>query len=205
MTTYQPLQSDILSIWYNYIPYQGSMDVGMQTVKRITEWKYFITTLGTGKESTEKIKSNIINNLPGGFSRGYLIDNKNIVLKHMQNNMGGSLDVINKKLVFMNDYMLQDGSEFCNLVTEYKIRKNCSNSQDGKIKFNNVDFNLFFDDCITPIKKYIGAYSVVITDTGELMVLVIGNFNNVDIATNKLNPEFGDLYRINGRPTTIRK
>ena len=205
LTTYQPLQSDILSIWYNYIPYQGVMDVGTQKVKRITDWKYFITTLGTGKDTTEKIKKNIINNLPGGFVRGYKINNRNIVLKNMQNNMNGILSNINKKLVFMNDYMLQENSEFCNLITEYKIRKNCSNYQDGRIKFNNVEFNLFFDDCIQQIKKYIGAYCVVVTDTGELMVFVVGNFDEIDTATNKLHPEFGDLYRIIGRPTSVRK
>lgn len=205
MTTYQPLQNDILSIWYNYIPYQGLMDTCMHNVKRITDWKYFITTLGTGKEPTEQIKKNIINNLPGGLVRGYKIDNRDIILKNAQNNMGGALANINKKLVFMNDYVLQEGSEFCNLITEYKIKKNCSNFQDGKIQFENLDFALFFDDCTQQIKKYIGAYCTVATDTGELMVLVVGNFNEVDTTINKLNPEFGDLYRIVNRPTTVRK
>ena len=105
----------------------------------------------------------------------------------------------------MNDYMLQDGSEFCNLVTEYKIKKNCSNFQDGKIQFENINFTLFFDDCTQQIKKYIGAYCVVVTETGELMVLLVGNFDEYDTSANKLSPVYGDLYRIENRPTSIKR
>ena len=204
MTTYQPLQSEILSIWYNYIPYQGTMDKGIQTVKRITDWQYFITTLGTGKNNTEEIKKNIINNLPGGLVRGYEIDNKDIVLSSINAHMKNSLSNINKKMVFVNHAMIDKNKEFCNLATEYKLHKNCSNYQDGKLVFKNVDFSLYFDECATPISKYVGAYCVVVTNTGEIMVLVIGNFDEASTVINHLTSVYGDLYRIEGRPTTVR-
>lgn len=204
MTTYQPLKDELLSIWYNYIPYQGVMDSSTQTVKRITDWRYFISTLGTGKDPSEAIKLNIVNNLPGGLSEGYVVDNEDIVLQYVQNTMGGALADINKKLVFINEYALKDGVDFCNLITEYKVRKNCSNYQDGKIKFDNVDFNMYFSDCVNQIKKYLGAYCIVVTETGELMVFIVGNYDKVDTITNNLHPEYGDLYRIEGRPTSIR-
>ena len=54
------------------------------------------------------------------------------------------------------------------------------------------------------ISKYIGAYSVVIADTGEIMVLVIGNFDENATVINHLTGVYGDLYRIEGRPTTVR-
>ena len=72
------------------------------------------------------------------------------------------------------------------------------------MKFLNVDFSLYFDDLVNPINKYVGAYCVVVTDTGELMVMVIGNFDETATAINHLHPTYGDLYRIKGRPTTVR-
>lgn len=204
MTTYQPLKNELLSIWYNYIPYQGVMDNEAQTVKRITDWRYFICTLGTGKDPEESIKLNVVNNLPGGLSEGYVVDNKNIVLKYMESDMGGALADINKKLVFLDEYLVKNDSDFCNLVTEYKIRKNCSNYQDGKIKFDNVNFGLYFSDCVKQIKKYLGAYCVVVSESGELLIFVVGNYDKVDTVTNLLQPEYGDMYRIEGRPTSVR-
>jgi hypothetical protein len=204
MTTYQPLKGEILSMWYNYIPYQGVMENKLQTIKRITDWKYFITTLGTGKSSEESIKKNIINNLPGGMAEGYIVDNKNIILKNIMSDMNMIISETNQKLVFPTDYTLKQNSEFCNLITEYKVRKNCSNYQDGEIKFHNVDFHLFFNDCTTPVKKYVGAYSVVVTETGEIMVFIVGNFDKNATVINQLKPLYGDLYHIKGRPTTVR-
>jgi hypothetical protein len=55
-----------------------------------------------------------------------------------------------------------------------------------------------------PIKKYVGAYCVVVTDTGELMVFVVGNFDKNATVINKLYPVYGDLYHMKGRPTTVR-
>jgi hypothetical protein len=204
MTTYQPLKDEILSIWYNHIPYQGVMNNEVQKVHRITDWRYFVTTLGTGKGNDEEIRKNIINNLPGGMAEGYIVDNNDILLKTFNTDMYSALYDTNKKLVFPTDYALKESAEFCNLVTEYKVRKNCSNYQDGKIEFQNVDYSLYFSDCVNPIKKYVGAYCVVITNTGELMAFVIGNFDKNATVINNLSPVYGDLYRIEGRPTTIR-
>lgn len=204
MTTYQPLKDELLSIWYNYIPYQGVMENKTQNLKRITDWKYFVTTLGTGKGNDEQIRKNIINDLPGGMAEGYIVDNNDIILKNFDTDMKSSLYDVNKKLVFPTDYALKQNAEFCNLVTDYKVRKNCSNYQDGKINFQNVDFCLYFDDCTMPIKKYVGAYCVVVTDTGELMVFVVGNFDKNATVINKLSPVYGDLYHMKGRPTTVR-
>ena len=204
MTTYQPLKSDILSVWYNYIPYQGNMTNARQTVKRITDWHYFITTLGTGKNDKDVIYRNVVNNLPGGLTYGYKMDNKDIVVKYAKNNMTNTLSNINKQLVFLNNFMLEYNKDFSNLASEYKVKKNCACFQDGELKFLNVDFSLYFDDLVNPINKYVGAYCVVVTDTGELMVMVIGNFDETATAINHLHPTYGDLYRIKGRPTTVR-
>ena len=206
VVSYQLTDEDMLSLWYNYVPYQGVLDATVHDVHRITDWKYFITTLGTGKTNDEKIKVNIINNLPGGLTYGYKIDNKDIVLMNTFNNMSQTLsqEDINKRLVFLQDYVLKNDADFCNLVTNYKIVKNCKQFQDGNIEFKNVNFNLYFDDCKTSINKYVGAYCVVALDNGELMLFVISNVDMNSTVINKLSPQYGDLYKIEGRPTTIR-
>ena len=204
MVSYQMPEELMLSVWYKYIPYQGVMNTTQQQLKRITNWKYFITTLGTGKTSDENIKVNIINNLPGGFTYGYAIDNKDVILKNIFTDMSETLshEDLNKRLVFMDSFMLKNDSDFLSLVTDYKINKNCATSQDGTIKFADVDFNYYFNDCETAINKYIGAYCTVITESGEIMVLVVGNLNTTATVMNSLSPQYGDLFRIEGRPTT---
>lgn len=207
VVSYQFPEDKLLSLWYNYTPYQGTMKAEVQEISRITDWKYFITTLGTGKNNDEIIRKNVINSLPGGLTYGYIVDNNNIVLKNVFSDMEQTLanEDLNKKMVFMNDFMLKNDSYFCNLVTKYKVSKDCNVFQDGGIEFRNVDFNLFFDDCVNAINKYIGAYCVVVSDTGEIMVFVIGNLNMTSTVINKLSPQYGDLYRIEGRPTTVRR
>ena len=204
MVSYQMTNDDILSIWYNHIPYQGVMTTSNKQVTRVGPWKYFITTLSTGKPNGEAITTNIVNELPGGMAYGYKIDNQDIVLKNVFNDMSVTLnnENINKKIVFMNDYMLKSNEETCNLVDVYKISKNSSYFQDGNVLFDNVDFSLYFNDCKEAIKKYIGAYCPVIDEKGELMLLVVGNLQTNSTVINKLQPIYGDLYKIKGRPTT---
>lgn len=205
MITYQHTANTLMSIWYNYIPYQGTMSSSLQTVSRINEWKYFITTLSSGKDNNAKIKQNIVNYLPGGLTYGYTIDNKDIILLSAANNMKTTLssEDLNLKLVFLNGFLLKDNNEICNLIEKYNIIKNSSKFQDGNLTINNVDFNLYFDDCENAVNKYIGAFCEVITNSGEIMVFVIGNINVNSTIINKLNPNYGDLYKISGRPTTI--
>ena len=202
MISYQMTNDDILSIWYKHIPYQGLMTTNNKQVTRIGEWKYFITTLSTGKPNGESITTNIVNELPGGMAYGYKIDNQDIILKNIFSDMNITLnnENVNKKIVFMNDYMLKNNEETCNLVDTYKISKNSSYFQDGNILFENVDFTMYFNDCQNAIKKYIGAYCPVIDENGEVMLLVVGNLQTSTTVINKLSPVYGDLYRIKGRP-----
>ena len=203
MTSYQMTNEDILSIWYNHTPYQGVMTTDNKYVSRVGDWKYFITTLSTGKPKGERITTNLVNELPGGMIYGYMIDNQDILLKNVFNDMSVTLnnEDINKKIVFVNDFMLKSNEETCNLVDRYKISKDSSYFQDGTLLIENVDFTLYFPDCTTAIKKYIGAYCPVVDELGEVHVLVIGNIYHNTTVINKLQPLYGDLYKIKGRPT----
>ena len=205
MITYQFTSDTLLSLWYNYIPYQGTMDSGVHEITRITDWTYFITTLSTGKDSNEVIKQNIVNNLPGGSSYGWSIDNKDIVLTNVFEHMTNTIqnNDLNKKLIFMNDFMLKNNEDICNLETSYKVTKVCSEFQDSLISISNINFDLFFNDCKNAINKYIGAFCGVRTETGEIMLFVIGSLNYTSTLMNHLYPQYGDLYRIEKRPTEI--
>jgi hypothetical protein len=193
---------ELLSIWYNHIPYQGVMTTKTKEVTRVTPWTYFITTLSTGKPNNENIILNLVNELPGGMYNGYKIDNQDIILKDIFNDMSYALnnENVNKKLVFMNDFMLKGINKgYCNLVNTYKISKDSSYFQDGKIKFSDIDFNLYFNDCVNPIKKYICGYCLVINERGEVMLLVVSNINYNTTVINHLNPVYGDLFYVKGR------
>jgi len=203
MVSYQMTNEDLLSIWYEHVPYQGVMTVNNKKVTRVGDWKYFMTTLSTGKPNNEAIQTNIINGLPGGMVYSYKIDNADIILKNVTNDMTTTLnnEDINKKIVFMNDFMLKNNEETCSLSNEYILTKNSNYFQDGNISFENVDFNLYFNDTTTPIKKYIGAYCPVADEKGEIFMFVIGNINTNTSVITKLDPQYGDLYRIKGRPS----
>ncbi len=123
----------------------------------------------------------------------------------MFNNMSYTLEHyhLNQKVVFLKDYMLGMSSPFYNLVNTIKINKNGKIAQDGLINFDE-EMIVYFSDCVNAINKYIGAYCTVITDTGEIMVLVVGNINYNETIVNVLCPIYGDLYRITGRPTSKR-
>ena len=202
MISYQMSSDELLSIWYNHIPYQGVMTTKTKEVTRVTPWTYFITTLSTGKPNNENIILNLVNELPGGMYNGYQIDNQDIILKDIFNDMSYALnnENVNKKLVFMNDFMLKGINEgYCNLVNTYKISKDSSYFQDGKITFANIDFNLYFNDCVNPIKKYVCGYCLVINERGEVMLLVVSNINYNTTVINHLNPVYGDLFYVKGR------
>ena len=85
LISYQPPKEKILSIWYKYVPYQGILGKATKKLKRLTEWKYFITTLSSGRntlqfneENTNSL-NNIINRLPGGNSYASLITGSKII------------------------------------------------------------------------------------------------------------------------------
>ena len=63
LVTYQPTSSDILSVWYNYTPYQGILDLSKKKVRRLSDWKYFITTLSSSNENDKYNNKHSLNNL----------------------------------------------------------------------------------------------------------------------------------------------
>lgn len=85
--TYQPTQYDVLSIWYNYMPYQGILGQTHKKLKRLTDWKYFITTLSSGKDvllpEREQVRTlnTLVNRLPGGNALASYLTGEKIVFK----------------------------------------------------------------------------------------------------------------------------
>lgn len=215
LTTYQPKSFEILSVWYNYTPYQGILGNSLMELKRLSDWKYFITTLSSGNENdNHNIKnsiSNIVNRLPGGLSASSRITGQDIILKN--HNMNDYAEInnyeINKKLIFTNQTYnstrnnnYDDG--FFKLTTDYKIRKKFAGMQDDCIYLNDMPFKIYLpineDDC--SINRYCGMYCIVANEYGDLYLLLIGSTNNnVSTNNNFIYPEYGDLFIIKTRPS----
>ena len=80
--------------------------------------------------------------------------------------------------------------------------------QDEKLLMDKK-FRIYFQDVSEEISKYTGMACLVMDETGELLLFVIGNLNNGEIDGSKskeniLTPLYGDLYKIPGLPTSIQ-
>lgn len=203
LTTYQLSSDTLLSVWYRYAPYQGVLDTALRSVTRVSPWSFFATTLSTGKPAGSLITKNIVNNLPGGMTYGYMVDNADLEFTSTLTNMAltAKMADLNQKLVFTNDIMLRNNNDLCNLSTTLKLMKNCARSQDGLITFTNVDLDLYLGDCSKPVSKYVGAFCTVKLDDGEVATLVVGNLDTAATVVNHVNPVYGDIFLAVGRPT----
>jgi hypothetical protein len=219
LVSYQPLETDKISIWYNHVPYQGILSNATRKLKRISNWKYFMTTLSSGgmafdvDEDNVYSLNNIVNRLPGGSAYAYIIDGKPIVLNHLSSissktNIHSQLTFVDD-IVFASDNNNLDNS-FFHLDTDFSISKTAKGFQDGELQIQNADFKVYFPDCAQSITKYTGMASLVLDENGEILLLVVGCLNNgviddIPSTENVLKPLYGDLYRIPTLPTTIQR
>ena len=85
LVSYQPTPYDVLSLWYKYTPYQGILNNNTKKLKRLTNWKYFITTLSSGSSALspqcDNVNSlnNLVNRLPGGNTYASYLTGEKII------------------------------------------------------------------------------------------------------------------------------
>lgn len=214
LVTYQPPKDINLSIWYNYIPYQGILSNKSKKLKRMSDWKYFTTTLSSGninfKIEEDNIYSlnNVINRLPGGMAYAYSVDGKSIAFEYVSNMFTNTK--INHQLAFVNDVFFANNNDnsldnaIFPLDTEFTIYKSAKGFQDGGLVIQNKDFSVFLPNGAEAVNKYLGMACLVIDENGELLLFVIGDLISTPTTTNKLAPIYGDLFKIQGIPTTIK-
>lgn len=217
--TYQPKSTDILSVWYNYNPYQGILNVSNKKIKRLSDWKYFITTLSSSGENDKyNVKNslnNVINRLPGGSTACSYIKGQQINLKghnlHEFASKGGY--EVNKNLIFINQTYF--GSEdnnidksFFDLKTVYTINKRFGTMQDDNVILKDIDYVIYLpmnesiDGQTGSINRYCGMSCVVMNEFGDLYVLIIGDTNNnTSTNNNYVCPTYGDMFMIPYRPS----
>lgn len=212
LVTYQPPKDINLSIWYNYIPYQGILSNKPKKITRMSDWKYFTTTLSSGNMNfnieEENIYSlnNIINRLPGGMAYAYTVDGKSVAFNYVSNTFTNAN--INRQLAFVNDVFFANNDNSLDnaifpLDTEFTIYKSAKGFQDGELVIQNKDFSVFFPDGAEAVNKYLGMACLVMDENGELLLFVIGNLVTDATQINELIPQYGDLFRIPGIPTTV--
>lgn len=223
LITYQPKSTDILSVWYNYNPYQGVLSVNNKKLKRLSDWRFFITTLSSSSEddryNRKNSLNNIVNRLPGGSTASAYIKCQDINLKgqylnEFPNNNGYA---INKNLIFVEQTYLGSKNHniddsFFNLETIYSINKRYGVMQDDEIILKNMDYMIYLpinesiDGQTGSINRYCGMACVVINEFGDLHLLIIGDTNN-NISTNSnfISPIYGDLFIIPYRPSLTNR
>lgn len=192
LISYYP-KNEIISLWYNNTPYQGIITSSTSQVKRLTDWKFFTTTLSSSKDNNMGNLNNIINRLPGGLIYSYKIGGQDIKLESFN---------IDEKCNFMmlNDYVTNDINSH-NFITDpyITIYKNSINFQDAKIKLDN-EIKIYFNNLTTAINKYVGAYCLVENTNKELMILILGDLCTNESKNIVFSPKYGDLFRINNAP-----
>lgn len=202
LVSYQPLASDIVSLWYRHTPYQGVLSNKYLDLKIISDWKFFITTLSNGNRNENyDMFNNLVNKLPGGSIFAYELTGESINFEYLSN-MFNKEDVDNK-LIFPKEYIASNlYSNIFELNKDIKIKKTSVGFQDGLIELDNKMFKLYFPDCKNPIKKYIGACCLAVNSEGELVLLLMSNFDyNNASKENILIPTYGDVFKIKNNPT----
>lgn len=213
LVTYQPLPSEIVSVWYEYNPYQGILtDNTKKKLKRFSDWKIFCTTFGSGKVITNNIKEKSINNasnrLPGGQNYSYLLDGKDINFVTEQISVSGNYSA-NKKLIFKNQFTdLILNNEFDNyssvLTTEFSIKKMYGrNYQDAFIDSSIKNIAFAIQDTWDPINKYLGAACLVVDEDGNLLLFVMGEIVKDPVVYSIVRPIHGDLFKLENNPIII--
>lgn len=214
LTSYQPTVNDVISVWYAHVPYQGILSRNHKSLRRISDWKYFVTTLSSGNktlnidENNYYSLNNIINRLPGGNAYASIITGEkiNIVNKSVKADS-------NTELQFMHDVIYASTNNnfdesFIELDTDFDVYRITSGFQDERLNTTMKPFKLYFNDCTEAIKKYTGMASLVIDEQGQLLLFVIGCLNNNSTDASKENmlvPTYGDLYRIPSLPIIVQQ
>lgn len=217
LVTHQPSSEDIVSIWYNCIPYQGILSNNEVKLKRVSKWKYFITTFSSSYVNDKFNKaysiSNVINRLPGGLTSSLFIKGQDIDLKayRFTNKESEEQYEINKKLIFIGQSFIGNTNDdidkhMFDLDVDYIINKVHGKLQDDIININNKEFKIYLPECSYPINKYCGMASVVMDEYGDLYLLVIGDTNNnIPSLVNSITPKYADLFIIPNRPSQINR
>ena len=209
LVSYQPSCDDIISIWYDYAPYQGVLSTKPKKVKRISEWKHFITTLGSGGNTininpNEPFSlANITDRLPGGLVGSKNVNGESIIFKHHHIDPFLVRVNYNTQIIFTDDVLYGSYDNMLDnnmlLETNYTISKDSKNFQDSKIILNG-DFILYFPESVLKIKKYSGMASLVVDDSGEIFLFVLGYIDKEKTNECKLIPTYGDLFKLTGSP-----
>ena len=210
LVTYQPLSTEILSIWYEHIPYQGILGKSHKKLRRISDWKYFITTLGSGNLTLSIDEENInsynaiINRLPGGGTYASLITGDNIRLTTNPT----IKDDIQSQLQFINEILYSNKGTrfddiFFELDTDFEVFRITNGYQDEPLQGTYKPFKIYYPDSTEEIKDYTGMASLVIDEEGQILLLVFGCLNKESSTENIIQPIYGDLFRLTTLPTTI--
>lgn len=213
LVTYQPNSTDLLSVWYDYSPYQGVLtDSVEKKLTRLTDWRVFATTFGSGKIVTKNIKEKSINNasnrLPGGQSYSYLLDGKDIDFVTEQFTISSKYSA-NKKLIFRTQFseLIEDDDfdAFSNsLTTEFTVKKKYGkNYQDAFIESSITKIGFVIQDTWEPVSKYLGAACLVVDEEGNVMLFVMGELIKDPAVESIIRPVHGDLFKLEKNPIII--
>ena len=187
LVSYQPPKERVISLWYKYVPYQGILGKATKKLKRLTDWKYFITTLSSGRdtiyidEANTKSLNNIINRLPGGQSYASLITGSKIIF---------GTDLTNLDFVYsrVRNSLNEDGY--------MRTMRNNNNRTDLDIQIDdrvhmvtendeiNVYLNYNLDEPIPPVETYTTATPYNVSVDPNLARIngsnVIGDYSDIE-------------------------
>lgn len=214
LATYSLKATDLVSIWFKHVPYQGTMTNKPQTLNKLSNWIPFVTTLSSGNLVLDNLPSksiaNAFNRLPGGGSFTHTLTGDDINFKgeiytNYQNN------VPNKKFVLVKDAKTIAKSNdldsyFFELDSNFVVKKMQNRFQDGGLEepFNINGF--FMKDTEDAINKYGGAACLVQDESGRLLLFVIGHTHDYEKTNSTVvKPVFGDLFYIDSNPTSHRR
>lgn len=212
LATYSLSASDIVSVWFRHVPYQGVLTNKEKTLNKLSNWLPFVTTLSSGnmvlKSPPTKSINNAFNRLPGGGSFTHMLTGDDInFVGDNYSNYGDKKP--NKKFTLVRDArtITKEGeldSYFFELDSEIKVKKLQNRFQDGGL---DGEFNLngfFMPDTSQPIIKYGGAACLVSDESGKIMLFVIGHTDGFKKSVNTVvQPTFGDLFYLEGNPTKL--
>ena len=119
----------------------------------------------------------------------------------------------NYELRFIKDVVFSSiennfDNAFFELDTIMDVYRITTGFQDEHLQYSFNSFKTYFPDTVFPICKYTGMAALVVDELGQVLLFVIGCLNN-GIISNKfsketiLKPVFGDLFYLEGRPTTL--
>jgi hypothetical protein len=208
LVTFQPTTEQLMSIWYDYTPYQGIMTSDQKQITRISDWKVFCTTLGSGGIVTNSIHEKSINNasnrLPGGQDYSYLLDGSDVEF------VGEfSTSKKNKKLVIrkdFSDYIENDeyDNDFNVLDTDYVVNKFYGkNHQDAYLASSLTPIGFALQDTKTSSHKYLGATCLVTDEAGNVLLFVVGEIKRNATTESTIKATHGDLFKIEGLPIIL--